>query len=126
MVRGGREHPTITTSCRTRLVETKRAKGILICRRRPVRDRNTGASAELVESLVPRSARRRRVSDKPMIDTMNDTARDLETELLEVERQIAHLRLVREKATYKLERAVRERDRLARHLLYLAKEEGAA
>jgi hypothetical protein len=57
---------------------------------------------------------------------MTDTARDLSAELLDLERQIAHLRIVRERATYKLERAVRERDRLARHLLYLAKEDGAA
>jgi hypothetical protein len=31
-----------------------------------------------------------------------------------------------EKATYKLERAVRERDRLARHLASLVRNEGAA
>jgi hypothetical protein len=47
-------------------------------------------------------------------------------ELVQLEAEIGRLRLTRERLTYKLERAVRERDRLARHLASLAKEEGAA
>ena len=50
----------------------------------------------------------------------------LSDELTQLEAEIGRQRLIREKATYRLEQALRERDRLARHLLYLAKEEGAA
>ena len=53
------------------------------------------------------------------------TINALSTELTELEAEISRLRLTREKATYKLERAVRERDRVARHLASLAGEEGA-
>ena len=56
-----------------------------------------------------------------------ETLTVLGDELTRLEAEISRLRLTRERATYKLEQAVRERDRLARHLLlYLAKEEGAA
>jgi hypothetical protein len=47
-------------------------------------------------------------------------------ELTQIEAEISRLRLTREKATYRLEQAVRERDRLARHAASLAQEEGAA
>ena len=57
---------------------------------------------------------------------MTETARDLEAEILDLEREIARLRLAREKATYRLEQAVREQERLARHLVYIQREDGAA
>jgi hypothetical protein len=45
-----------------------------------------------------------------------ETLRSIEAELLELETEIGRQRLIREKATYKLERLVREQDRVARHL----------
>ena len=42
--------------------------------------------------------------------------RDLETELSELEVEIERQRLTCERATYKLEQALRERDRLAWHV----------
>ena len=54
-----------------------------------------------------------------------ETLRGLPDELTQLEAEISRLRLVRERATYKLERVVR--DRVARHLASLARnEEGAA
>jgi hypothetical protein len=51
---------------------------------------------------------------------MNDV-RSLEAEILALEREISRLRLIRERATYRLEQAVRERDRVARHLASLVR-----
>jgi catechol-2,3-dioxygenase len=51
----------------------------------------------------------------------------LEDDLLELETEISRQRLIRERSTYRLEQAVRERDRLARHVEHLIQEsEGAA
>jgi hypothetical protein len=47
-------------------------------------------------------------------------------ELTRLEAEIGRLRLTRERATYRLEQRVRERDRVARHLTLLAQDEGAA
>ncbi len=55
-----------------------------------------------------------------------ENLRSIEAELLELETEINRQRLVREKATYKLEQALREQDRLARHLVALVQDEGAA
>jgi hypothetical protein len=56
-----------------------------------------------------------------------ETLRGLPDELTQLEAEISRLRLVRERATYKLERVVRDRYRVARHLASLARnEEGAA
>jgi hypothetical protein len=52
--------------------------------------------------------------------------RSLEDELAELEAEIGRQRLIRERATYRLEQAVRERDRIARHLVSLARQKGAA
>jgi hypothetical protein len=49
--------------------------------------------------------------------------RSLEDELTRLEGEISRQRLIRERATYKLEWAVRERDRIARHLASLTQEE---
>ncbi len=43
------------------------------------------------------------------------TRRSLEDELTRLEAEIGRQRLIREKATYRLEQAVRELDRLVRH-----------
>ena len=48
----------------------------------------------------------------------------LSDELTQLEAEIGRQRLIREKATYRLEQALRERDRLSRHLASLAREEG--
>jgi hypothetical protein len=59
--------------------------------------------------------------------TMNkrETLRGLRDELTQLEAETSRLRLARERATYKLERVVR--DRVARHLAVSARnEEGAA
>jgi hypothetical protein len=55
-----------------------------------------------------------------------DTLVVLGDELTRLEVAISRLRVTRERTTYRLEQAVRERDRVARHLTTLAKEEGAA
>jgi hypothetical protein len=47
-------------------------------------------------------------------------------ELNSLEAETSRLRLTRERATYKLEQAIRERDRVARHLASLVHNEGAA
>ena len=44
-------------------------------------------------------------------------------ELTRLEAEIGHLRLTRERVTYRLEQRIRERDRVARHLASLAQEE---
>lgn len=44
-------------------------------------------------------------------------------ELTRLEAEIGRLRLTRERATYRLEQRVRERDRVARHVASLAQEE---
>ena len=46
--------------------------------------------------------------------------------LTQLEAEISRLRLTRERVTYRLEQAVRERDRVARHLASLVRKEGAA
>jgi hypothetical protein len=54
---------------------------------------------------------------------------DIELELVATEREIASLRIVRDRAAYKLERTLLERERLYRHLSALdkaAREEGVA
>lgn len=53
------------------------------------------------------------------------TRRSLEDELTQLEAEIGRQRLIREKATYRLERCIRELDRL-RHLASLTRQEGAA
>ncbi len=55
-----------------------------------------------------------------------DTLKSIEAELLELETEISRQRLIREKATYKLERLVREQDRVARHLVSVTQNDGAA
>jgi hypothetical protein len=50
----------------------------------------------------------------------------LGAELTQLEAEMSRLRLTRERATYKLEQSVRERDRVARHLASLVHNEGAA
>ncbi len=52
-----------------------------------------------------------------------NTRRSLEDELTQLEAEIGRQRLIRERATYKLEWAVRERDRIAWHLASLTQEE---
>lgn len=47
-------------------------------------------------------------------------------ELTRLEAEIGRLRLTRERATYRLEQRVRERDRVARHVASLAQEEAGA
>ena len=57
-----------------------------------------------------------------MIDKQ-ETITALGAELTELEREISRQRLIREQATYHLEQALRERDRLAWHLTSLARKE---
>ena len=57
-----------------------------------------------------------------MIDR-EETLTVLEDELTRLEAEIGRLRLTRERCTYRLEQAVRERDRVARHLASLTQEE---
>jgi hypothetical protein len=45
-----------------------------------------------------------------------DTLTDIATELSELDAEIRRLLLTRERTTYKLEQAIRERDRLTRHI----------
>ena len=54
------------------------------------------------------------------------TRRSLEDDMTALEAEISRQRLIRERATYQLEQAVRERDRIARHLVSLTRQEGAA
>ncbi len=53
-----------------------------------------------------------------------DTLTVLGDELTRLEAEIGRLRLTRERATYRLEQRVRERDRVARNLASLAQEHG--
>jgi hypothetical protein len=50
----------------------------------------------------------------------------LGSELTELEAEISCQRLIRERATYRLEQALREGDRLARHIASATREEGSA
>jgi chromosome segregation ATPase len=50
----------------------------------------------------------------------DNTGRSLEDEIINLKDEIARLRYARHEVTYKLEQAVRERDRLARHVASLA------
>jgi N-formylglutamate amidohydrolase len=61
----------------------------------------------------------------PLVDR-EETLEDLGSEMTALEIEISRQRLIREKATYKLEWAVRERDRIARHLASLVRNESAA
>jgi hypothetical protein len=58
-------------------------------------------------------------TEKAAIAALND-------ELSELEAEISHCREIRAEATYRLERALRERDRLSRHVADARREEGAA
>jgi chromosome segregation ATPase len=58
--------------------------------------------------------------------THESTINALADELTQLEHDISRLRLIREKATYKLEQALREQDRLSRHLAAATRDEGAA
>lgn len=49
--------------------------------------------------------------------THRETLKSIEAELLELEAENGRQRLIRERATYKLSRLLREQDRLARHLV---------
>lgn len=60
-----------------------------------------------------------------MIDK-RETLEALGNEMAALEAEIGRQRLIRERATYLLEQAVRELDRLRRHLASLARQEGAA
>jgi len=51
------------------------------------------------------------------------TKRALEDDMATLEAEIGRQRLIREKATYRLERLVREKERLACHLASLVREE---
>ncbi len=51
-----------------------------------------------------------------------DTLTALGAELTRLEAEISHLRLTRERATYRLEQRVRERDRVARQLASLTRD----
>jgi hypothetical protein len=55
-----------------------------------------------------------------------ETLEALGNEMAALEAEIGRQRLIRERATYLLEQAVRELDRLRRHLASLARQEGAA
>jgi hypothetical protein len=46
-----------------------------------------------------------------------ETLKSIGAQLLELEAEIGRQRLIRERATYKLSRLLREQDRLARHLV---------
>ena len=49
--------------------------------------------------------------------THRETLRSIGAQLLELEAEIGRQRLIRERATYKLSRLLREQDRLAGHLV---------
>jgi hypothetical protein len=49
--------------------------------------------------------------------THRETLKSIEAELLELEAEIGRQRLIRERAMYKLSRMLREKDRLAGHLV---------
>ncbi|HVF02130.1 MAG TPA: hypothetical protein VNA27_12470 [Rubrobacteraceae bacterium] len=55
-----------------------------------------------------------------------ETLRNLEDEINRLEAEVSRLRLLRSRTTYKLEQALREQDRLARHLVTLVQNDGAA
>jgi hypothetical protein len=55
-----------------------------------------------------------------------DTLIVLGDELARLEAEIGRLRLTRERATYRLEQRICERDRVARHLASMARGGGAA
>ncbi len=61
-----------------------------------------------------------------MSSTDPRTRAELVDELTRLEAEIGRQRLIRERATYLLEQAVRERDRIARNLVSLTRQEGAA
>ena len=56
--------------------------------------------------------------------THRETLKSIEAELLELEAEIGRQRLIRERATYKLSRLLREQDRLARHLVSIVQGDG--
>jgi hypothetical protein len=64
--------------------------------------------------------------DNMSYDNDKETMGALGAELTELEAEISRQRTIRERATYRLEQAVRERDRLARHLASATGEKGAA
>jgi hypothetical protein len=55
-----------------------------------------------------------------------EAQRDLSDERAALVSEISRLRYARHEVTYKLEQAVRERDRLARHIASETREEGSA
>ena len=55
-----------------------------------------------------------------------EAQRDLSDKRAALESEILHLRYARHEVTYKLEQAVRERDRLARHVASLSQGEKGA
>ena len=56
--------------------------------------------------------------------THRETLKSIEAELLELEAENGRQRLIRERATYKLSRLLREQDRLARHLVSIVQGDG--
>jgi hypothetical protein len=56
--------------------------------------------------------------------THRETLKSIEAELLKLEAEIGRQRLIRERATYKLSRLLREQDRLAGHLVSIVKGDG--
>ena len=50
---------------------------------------------------------------------------ELEDELVAAEREIASLRMTRDRISHKLEQTLRERERLSRHLSALAREDNS-
>ena len=56
--------------------------------------------------------------------THRETLKSIEAELLELEAEIGWQRLIRERATYKLSRLLREQDRLAGHLVSIVLGDG--
>ncbi len=61
-----------------------------------------------------------------MSSTDPRTRAELVDELTRLEAEISRQRLIREKATYRLERCIRELDRLRHHLASLTQDESAA
>jgi hypothetical protein len=59
-------------------------------------------------------------------DNDKETLTVLEDELSELDSEIDRQRLIRARATYRLEQMIKERDRLARHLGATSAGEGAA
>ncbi len=56
--------------------------------------------------------------------THRETLKSIEAQLLELEAEIGRQRLIRERATYKLSRLLREQDRLAGHLVSIVLGDG--